>query len=311
MRGRIILPLILLIGTVARADDSKAFDSRVVDRQLYESLKEIHNRGAELYNRGDMLGCQRLFEGSLEVARTALHYRHEEQKLIREGMAKAGKIESVGDRAFALHDLIEEVRKRLVMREAPTVVTMPKAEVKAPVEAVKPIEVIPVYPRESPKPSNLPFKDLGPKHPLNLDPKNAPKAEKEANGTEVLLVNNVPVRELKAPEPTLPIVATKPDEPIDLATSLTGQLFWKGEGLEGIKLMFVQREGATHHVFETVTGPEGRYALPKFQVGKYTVLLNPVPSPSRYQLPARYQTTTDSPLIYFLSPGEKHDFLLK
>ena len=296
MRGRIILLLVLLSGTALQAGEANpaadSFDRIALDRQLYESLKEIHNRGAQMYNRGDALGCQRLFEGSLEVARTALHYRPEEQKLLREGLEKAARIETAFDRAYALHDLIEEVRKRLAKRETPKAPAA--AETKAIIMAPKSVEVIPVPPREQEsKPGDLPFKELGPKHPLNLEPRKLPKAEADPRGKEAILVGNV-----AAPA-------------IDAAAALTGQLFWKGEGLEGVKLMFVQRDGSAHRVFETVTGPEGRYALPNFQVGKYTVLLNPVPSQSQYQLPSRYQTTTDSPLIYFLSPGEKHDFLLK
>ena len=111
--------------------------------------------------------------------------------------------------------------------------------------------------------------------------------------------------------PSLKLTADpKPAEKIDPKSSLTGQLYWQGEGLEGIHVVFVER-GGKNRVYETTTAAEGRYSLPRFEAGHYTVLLNPKPTVSKHALPERYQTTTDSPLIYKLSPGEKHDFLLK
>jgi len=165
-----LLLAIVLIGTALQAEEPQGFDKTQMDRQLYDTLRDVHNRGRELYNKGDTVGCLRLFEGALELTRPALHYRPEEQKLIKEGLAKAAKIDSTGDRAFALHELIEDVRKRLVNREISKAKDTPKIkeENKSKEDAKPKVEVKPkedskskdgpnlVVPKEEPKKKDPP-----------------------------------------------------------------------------------------------------------------------------------------------------------
>lgn len=94
-----------------------------VARQLHGVLREIHNRGADLYNTGDVAGCYRFFQGALLTARALLEQHPEVQKTIDKGMADADNNSSLPKRAFALHVLIEDVRARI--RPTPAVTETP------------------------------------------------------------------------------------------------------------------------------------------------------------------------------------------
>ena len=64
-----------------------AFDKLVVD-----TLRDVHNRGADLYNTGkDFAGAYRVYEGALLTVRPLLAHRPAAQKLIEEGLAAADK----------------------------------------------------------------------------------------------------------------------------------------------------------------------------------------------------------------------------
>jgi hypothetical protein len=65
-------------------------------------------------------------------------------------------------------------------------------------------------------------------------------------------------------------------------------------------------------VYETTTGPQGVYALPKLPAGKYVVLITPGPNAQVKKLPERYATSTTSPLVFEVKGGgEKLDFMLQ
>ena len=76
-------------------------------------LKDIHNRGAELYNRGDSAAAFRLYEGALRTASVFLAARPKIQKLIADGLEEVGKTEGPKIQAFRLHEVIEQVRGEL------------------------------------------------------------------------------------------------------------------------------------------------------------------------------------------------------
>jgi truncated hemoglobin YjbI len=108
-----------LIGTAGAAGDKEdkppaaETDSKAVDKQLYEMLRDLHNRGADLYNAGDASGCYRMFQGGLIAVRPALNHHPDIQKMIDLGLADADRNPAAGRRAFALHGLIEEVRAKI------------------------------------------------------------------------------------------------------------------------------------------------------------------------------------------------------
>lgn len=121
-------------------------ESRNIDRQLYESLREAHDKGADLYNKGEPNDCYRMFQGALITARGLLGHHPELQKLITDGMTTADREESITRRAFLHHELIEKVRGELRGGKKSDVLTIPPREVKPEVKA-KPIE-----PKPEPKP---------------------------------------------------------------------------------------------------------------------------------------------------------------
>lgn len=110
IRGCLAAWLLAALVIGARAQDSADERHRAFDRQLHLALREMHNKGADLYNGGDPGGCYRVFQGGLLTAKGVLTYRPEVQKLIEERMADADKEASLPRRAFALHQLIEDVR---------------------------------------------------------------------------------------------------------------------------------------------------------------------------------------------------------
>ena len=122
------------------ADEKKALN-RDVDKQLFDALKEVHNRGADMFNAGDSSGCFRLFQGSLLTAKAVLGHRPAEQKFIDDVLAEADKETSMGRRAFVLHESIEKLRSRL--RDEPGEVKKPEA----PPREIKPSA--PPKPKES------------------------------------------------------------------------------------------------------------------------------------------------------------------
>src|SRR5258708_32481920 len=63
-------------------------------------LRDIINRGADLYNGGDRGGCYRLFQGAILAVRPQLDLYPDIQKTIDSGLADAERQPTVGGRAF-------------------------------------------------------------------------------------------------------------------------------------------------------------------------------------------------------------------
>src|SRR5437667_126947 len=59
------------------------------DTAIYNSLRDVINRGADVYNRGDPAGCYRIFEGSLTTLKPLLGHRPDLQKVIGTALANA------------------------------------------------------------------------------------------------------------------------------------------------------------------------------------------------------------------------------
>jgi hypothetical protein len=80
------------------------------DQRLYAALKDVLNRGADLYNGGDFNGCYRLFEGALMVARFNLEHRPELQRGIDQGLAEAERQSALPRRAWLLRGVLGNIR---------------------------------------------------------------------------------------------------------------------------------------------------------------------------------------------------------
>jgi hemoglobin len=97
---------------VALAQEKKGdFPDRAeVDRQLYASLRDVINQGADLYNGGDPAACYYMFRGGLLAARGALGHRPELQRAIQDGLVKAGQQPRFVQRAQVLRRVLDQVR---------------------------------------------------------------------------------------------------------------------------------------------------------------------------------------------------------
>jgi hypothetical protein len=102
---------ILLAGS-GQAQDTKAapLDSKAIDTMTFTTLRDVINRGADLYNSGDWAGCYRLYEGALMAIRPLLAHRTEMQKAIGDGLRNAEAEPVLYNRAFVLRRVIDKVR---------------------------------------------------------------------------------------------------------------------------------------------------------------------------------------------------------
>jgi hypothetical protein len=109
-----VLGLLLTGAAAPAADEPKMPDAKAFDKLVTDTLRGVHNTGADLYNEGrDFAGAYRLYQGALLTVRPLLAHRPEAQKLIDTGFAAADKETDVARKAFTLHVAIESVRKNL------------------------------------------------------------------------------------------------------------------------------------------------------------------------------------------------------
>lgn len=89
-------------------------DVAAFDRLVIETLRDVHNRGAALYNDSkDYAGCYRFYEGTIRTIRPLLAHRPTIQKSIDDDLAKLDAMETSREKAFRLHEMIESVRGKL------------------------------------------------------------------------------------------------------------------------------------------------------------------------------------------------------
>src|SRR4051812_7202370 len=107
----------ILIGAILLATSASGWADDVVpvmQKRVSDSLYEIHEAGAKLYNDGDYSGGYRIYQGGLMVARRMLVDRPDIQKKITDGMVAAERLPTAIDRGYRLHDVIEAVRGELI-----------------------------------------------------------------------------------------------------------------------------------------------------------------------------------------------------
>ncbi len=111
---RIALALFLSgVGTSASAQTPKAIPARELDVIALDVFKEMHNRGAELYNAGDPTGCLKVYATALLTAKPFLKHRPAMQKAIEAGLAEAEKADGAKLQAFGLHKHLVKLRTDL------------------------------------------------------------------------------------------------------------------------------------------------------------------------------------------------------
>jgi hypothetical protein len=85
-----------------------------LDLALAAGLKELINRGVDLYNGGEIASCYRLYEGALRAIKPLLRHRPELPKIINEKLAEAEKESVTWRKAFALRAALDKVRSELI-----------------------------------------------------------------------------------------------------------------------------------------------------------------------------------------------------
>jgi hemoglobin len=85
-------------------------ERKALDEHIYKTLRDVINKGADLYNSGDQNGCYRLYEGALMALQPLLDHRPEMQKAITTGIEDARRNADLARRAFVLRDAIDKVR---------------------------------------------------------------------------------------------------------------------------------------------------------------------------------------------------------
>jgi len=235
--------VLTVIATVALVSVARP---QATEKQISDALREVHDRGAEVYNSGDTAGGYRMYQGGLLMARGILTNRPDVQRLITDGLIAAEREPSVARRAFLLHELIEKVR-----------VEVRSAGRKA--EAV-----------------------------------------------------GIPPREVKTGEKGK-VAATKPPATVgEVKEGVIGRVLWQGNPVAGVDVTFVTLGRQPPRVYETTSGPQGVYAIPKLPAGRYVVLITPGPNAQVKKLPDRYATSTTSPIVIDVKGGaEKVDFVLQ
>ena len=120
-RNRLVpraLPALALAGLLAAvasaADPVTPADAKAFDKLVVDTLRDVHNKGADLYNeKMNYEGAYRLYQGALLTVRPLLTHRPATQKLIDDGLAAADKDADLTKKGFILHETIEKVRTDL------------------------------------------------------------------------------------------------------------------------------------------------------------------------------------------------------
>lgn len=117
-----LLPILCLVVTFAsasaQAPAAKLVAEVDLDRIAIDVLKEMHNKGAELYNAGEPSGCLKIYGTALLTVKPFLKHRPAIQKSIDDGIAEVEKAEGAKLQAFKMHGLIEKIRADLQKPES-------------------------------------------------------------------------------------------------------------------------------------------------------------------------------------------------
>jgi hypothetical protein len=163
------------------------------DRLVVDTLRDVHNLGAELYNTSrDYIGTYRLYHGALLTVRPLLAHRPTVQQRIDQGLQEVEREPTVAHKAFRLHVVIEEVRN----------------ELKKTASAPKPQENKPSSKTQEPE-NKTPDKPPPPKTPENKTQENPP-AKTPENTSPAKPQKNEPPSSSGAVPSSLPPVAPPP-----------------------------------------------------------------------------------------------------
>jgi hemoglobin len=106
--------LLIALPGPGRSDDQATGGSseKAIDAVVFSTLRDVITKGVELYNppNSDYAGCWHFYEGALLTVRPFLAHRPALQDSITKGLAAAYNESSLGDRAFVLRKVIDDIR---------------------------------------------------------------------------------------------------------------------------------------------------------------------------------------------------------
>ena len=265
------LALAAVLGATATrgaADEPKLPDVKVYDKLVIDTLREVHNKGADLYNTAkDFAGAYRVYQGALVAVRPLLAHRPDAQKMIDAGLDAAEKEADAAKKAFLLHESIEGVRKYLKVAIGEKKADEPKkSDVPAKMPEEKKPDPTPVKKPEEKKPDPVPAKK--PDEPKKPDP--------------------VPV----APVPKDGKPKEK-DAPAAGAATASGMVTVAGKPLAEGEVTLISLTQPKPKVF-TVTVKDGAYKLAEaIPAGKYAVAVTGKGVAEKYALANTSGLTTE------------------
>src|SRR5262245_28056347 len=109
MRTGIVIATCVLIGAggVARADD-KPIDRAELDRWAARIAYDATVTGTELFNKGEQLGCYRLYQGTVQALMPLLDHRPRLSASVKDKLDKA-KMMKPAEGAFVLREALDVV----------------------------------------------------------------------------------------------------------------------------------------------------------------------------------------------------------
>src|SRR6516225_8705255 len=188
---------------------------------LYNSLRDVINYGAELFNKqADHAGCYRTYQGALISVRP--YMAPVMRKKIDESIARAETLPVYSDRAFELRKVLDEIRAKAAPTtmkpiagstgtpppkiDAPPKVGVPTGnpkDTRPRVDLPKIIDVPKIDPKGDPKVDPLPPTGSGTKPPI-IDEKKSDPLPPTGSGTKP------PVIDEKKNDSFAPLPGTKP-----------------------------------------------------------------------------------------------------
>ncbi|HEV3437195.1 MAG TPA: carboxypeptidase-like regulatory domain-containing protein [Gemmata sp.] len=330
MSGRPLAGLLLALITAGPllADDPKLPDVKAYDKLVVDSLRDVHNKGADLFNESkDFIGTYRMYQGALLTVRPLLAHQPAAQKLIDDGLAMTekgwfqlsdqlfmvlqkamvpeavlSKLNPLKDKALFRNEFVSEIGKVLTNEERNRFqdLILNYAAVKAPTIAQKSfklhetIEAVRALLKNGGEPTTKAAETKKPADKKPTEPTDTKKPT-DKKPTQVYELAPQP-REKKLDDSSKPkpISTTIPDD----GKRLSGKVILRGQPLTAAEVTVVSLDQTKPQVFTAVVKADGSYTFTQpLPPGRYVVIV------TAKAVPDKYQTTTTSGLTIEVKLG--------
>lgn len=290
-RGLAVALLVAAAGPLAAQGGKPVGDAKVFDKLVVDTLRDVHNKGADLYNTArDFPAAYRLYQGSLVTVRPLLGHRPEAQKFIDDGLAASEKESDPARKAFALHEAIEKVRAYL--KTAPAI--EPPPPVKPKVDDTKK--------SEEPKKTPPTTKTDDAKKPKGDDTKKTPPSTKTDDTKKPTPPVTKPVEPKKPADPLAVLPKPKGNDPVNPKPAadpgIKGLVTLKGKPVAEADVAIVSLKLPVPRVFTATSASDGTFQIKDaVPAGEYAATV------TGKGVPEKYGTTTTSGLRVEVKAG--------